>query len=78
MNATALEPVPMAIHVWDGLAGESGVRMAISGWVNLEFSPPYLLWRHGLALGIAAMVVALELLVIRWFRHSAGQNQGPR
>jgi mono/diheme cytochrome c family protein len=31
--------VPMAIHIWDGLAGETKNRMAISGWLTLAFDP---------------------------------------
>ncbi len=35
-NAVLRERVPFAVHVWDGLAGESGPRMATSSWLVLS------------------------------------------
>ncbi|MBI3464391.1 MAG: hypothetical protein HY000_15245 [Planctomycetes bacterium] len=75
---------PLAVHVWDGLAGESDLRMAMSSWLYLVFEqprPPWLHvsafeqpqppWRHVAAASTALLVAIIEILLARWYRRAA-------
>jgi hypothetical protein len=47
---------PIAVHIWDGLAGESGLRMAISSWIDVVLKRPRPMWQHWLAAVLALLV----------------------
>jgi DMSO reductase family type II enzyme heme b subunit len=61
-------PISVALHVWDGLAGESGLRMAISSWCYLVFERPRPMWMHGLAVAAALATLAGEIALGVWYR----------
>lgn len=59
---------PIAIHIWDGLAGESESRMAVSSWIDLAFPHPRPLWHHVLAVVLGTFFLAAELVMASWYR----------
>jgi mono/diheme cytochrome c family protein len=61
------EGLPVAIHIWDGLAGESDLRMAVSSWIDVVPEGTDR-WRHWAAALLGVVAVAAEILVFWRFR----------
>jgi hypothetical protein len=60
--------LPIAIHLWDGLAGETGLRMAISSWIDIVAASPRPIWQHAVAVVLAALVLIGLLMLARRMR----------
>jgi hypothetical protein len=60
--------IPMALHIWDGLAGEVDLRMAISSWVDIVMRSPVPVWQYGLAAALALAALVGIFLILHWVR----------
>jgi hypothetical protein len=58
----------MALHIWDGLAGEVDLRMAISSWVDIVMRSPVPVWQYGLAAALALAALVGIFLILHWVR----------
>lgn len=67
-------PIPLAIHIWDGLAGETESRMAISSWIYLRFGEPIPTWYFVVATAVAVLVVLIAWTTIRRFRRAQSRQ----
>jgi DMSO reductase family type II enzyme heme b subunit len=59
------EFLPVAFHAWDGGAGESGTRMALTSWYYLRLEPPQSTRRFVVPPVVAILTLVAMLLVVR-------------
>jgi hypothetical protein len=64
-------PLPVAIHIWDGLAGETEHRMAISTWIYLSVVKPVPTWRYVAVAGIVSAALLIVVAGVRKFRRGS-------
>lgn len=60
--------VPLAVHVWDGAAGEDGLRMGMTAWYFLQFAKPTPARVYVFAVLAAAATGLLEGWLVWWVR----------
>jgi hypothetical protein len=63
--------IPVAIHIWDGLAGETDSRIAISSWIHLKFDEPIRAWYFAAAGAGAVLVLMVAWITVRRIRRVA-------
>ena len=56
---------PVAFHAWDGGAGETGTRMALTSWYYLRLEPPQSTRRFVVPPVVAILTLVAMLLVVR-------------
>ena len=57
--------VPVAFHAWDGGAGETGAKMALTSWYYLRLEPPQSTRRFVVPPIVAVLTLVAMLLVVR-------------
>jgi len=68
------EFMPIAFSVWDGLSRERGNRRGLTVWYSLYVEPEVVPSAVGPMVRTAALILAIELVVIGWVRRRYGSR----
>jgi len=68
--------IPVAVHVWDGANGETGLRRAISSWYFVVLQTVVPAWVYLFTVFAVAVTVGVEVWLVRRSKASAGLEQG--
>jgi mono/diheme cytochrome c family protein len=63
--------VPIALHVWDGGNGETGLKMALSSWYFLHLREATPAGTYAWVLAFVGFAALLQLGLVRWARAKA-------